>query len=220
MLIRAWYSLVKRTCSLHIRHHKFPRPFHEKTLFLGVRKGILIKLFIKATIPMVWLRVVYALFGSLASLKIIPLVAPGILSTFFSIDSYHALKTSLNHRDQTEVSSLKDFSKNPYTFTYFCHHTAIYSFSNWFICFDFGYFIYSKDFFAFCKGFSTFHIDRGIIKLIAWTSSFLEERLDFEITWFIWNTNNPTMSPRWPKNIRLYLKRLLLIQNAWRMNLT
>ena len=56
-------------------------------------------------------HVVYALFGSLAWLKIIPLVAPAILSTFFSIDSYHALKLSLNHRDQTEVSSLKNFLK-------------------------------------------------------------------------------------------------------------
>ena len=169
---------------------------------------------------MVWLRVVYALCGSLASLKIIPLVAPGILSTFFSIDSYHALKISLNHRDQTEVSFLKDFSKNPYNLTYFCHHIAIYSFSNWFTCFDFGYFFYNKDFFAFYKVFSTSHIARVIITLIAWTTFFLEERLDFEITWLIWNANNPTMSPPWPKNINLYLKRLLLIQNAWHMNLT
>ena len=108
----------------------FDDHFLQKSLFPGVREGILIKLFIEATIPMVRLRVVYPLFGSLASLKIIPLDAPGILSTFFSIDSYHALKVGLNHRDQTEVSSLKDFSKNPYTFTYFCHHTAINSFSN------------------------------------------------------------------------------------------
>ena len=117
----------------------------------------------------------------------------------FSIDSYHALKISLNHHDQTEVFYLKDFStlslsksfphfpyRNPYTFTYFCHHTAIYSFSNWFICFYFGYFFYNKDFFAFCKVFSTSHIARGIVKLLAWTTSFLEERLDFEITWLIW----------------------------------
>ena len=135
----------------------------------------------------------------------------------FSVDSYHALKISLNHRDQIEVSSLKDFSKNPCTFTYFCHHTAIHSFTNWFVCFDFTYFFYSQDFFAFCKVFSKFHIARGIIKLIAWTTSFLKERLDFEITWLIWNANNPTMSPRWPKNINPYLKRLLLIQKACRM---
>ena len=34
---------------------------------------------------------------------------------------------------------------------------------------------------ASCKIFSTSHIARGIIKLIAWTISFLDERLDFEI---------------------------------------
>ena len=153
---------------------------------------------------MVWLRVVYALFGSLASLKLFRLLLRAFCLRFFSIDSYHALKISLNHRDQTEVSSLKDFSKNSYTFIYFCHHTAIYSFSNWFISFDFGYFFYNKDFFAFCKVFSTSHIARGLIKLIAW-SPLLQEPLDFEITWLIWNANNPTMSPPWPKNIHLYV---------------
>ena len=172
---------------MHFNDHSM-----QKSLFLVVREGILIKHFIEATTTlMVWLRVVYALFGSLALLKIIALVAPGILSTFVLIDSYHALKISLNHRDQTEVSSLKDFSKNPCPFTYFCHHTAIYSFSNWFICFDFGYFFYIKDFFAFCKVFFTSHIARGIIELLAWTTSFLEERLDFEITWLNMKCNQP-----------------------------
>ena len=47
------------------------------------------------------------------------------LSTFFSIDSHHASKLCLNSCDRADVSSLKDFSKNPYTFTYFCHHSAI-----------------------------------------------------------------------------------------------
>ena len=183
----------------------------QKSLFLGVREGILIKFLIEATIPMVWLRVAYALLGSPASLKIIPLVAPSILFTFFSINSYHALKISLNHRDQTEVSSLKDLSKNSFTFTYFCHHTAIYSFSNWFICFDLTDCFINKDFFAFGKVFSTSHNARGITKLIAWTTSSLEEHLDFEITWLIWNANNATMPTHWTKNIHLYLKRLLLI---------
>ena len=100
----------------------------------------------------------------------------------FSINSYHALKIRLNHRNQTDVSSLKNFSKNPYTFAYFCHHTAIYSFRNCLICFGFGYFFYNKEFFAFYKVFSTLYIAWSIIKLIAWTTSFLEERLDFETT--------------------------------------
>ena len=130
------------------------------------------------------------------------------------------MKIRLNHRNQTDVSSLKDFSKNPYTFPYYCHHTAIYSSRNCFICFGFGYFFYSKEFFAFYKVFSTFYIAWRIIKLIAWATSFLEERLDFEITWLIWNANNATMSPPRSKNIHLYSKRLLLIQNAWRTNLT
>ena len=36
---------------------------------------------------------------------------------------------------------------------------------------DFAYFFYNKVFFTFCKVFSTSHIARGIIKLIAWTTS-------------------------------------------------
>ena len=103
----------------------------------------------------------------------------------FWFNSYHALKISLNHRNQTDVSPLKDFSKNPYTFTHFCHHTAIYSFTNWSCCFGFGYFFYHNQFFTFWKVFSTFHIDERFIKLIAWTTSFLEERLHFKITWSI-----------------------------------
>ena len=53
------------------------------------------------------LCIVCALFGSLASLEIIPLVAPGILSTFFSIHSYYTLTTSLNHHHETEIFSFK-----------------------------------------------------------------------------------------------------------------
>ena len=76
--LRYWPRLVSEENSLHVRRHAFSRPVHAKSLFLDVRQGILIKLLIKATTPILWLRVVYALFGSLASLKIIPLVAPGI----------------------------------------------------------------------------------------------------------------------------------------------
>ena len=76
-------SSVKRTVFMFVIM-QFHDHSMQKSLFPGVREGILIKLFIQATIPMAWLRVVYALFGSLASLKIIPLVALSILSTFFS----------------------------------------------------------------------------------------------------------------------------------------
>ena len=53
-----------------------------------------------------WYGLVYALFCSPASLDIIPLVAPGILSEFFSTDSYHALTIRLNYRDQIEVITI------------------------------------------------------------------------------------------------------------------
>ena len=120
-------------------------------------------------------------FGSLASLKIIALLLQAFYLRFFN-RFISRIEKSLNNLDQTEVSFLKDFSKNPYTFTYFCHHTECCCFRNLFICSEFGYFFYNKDFFAFCKVFSISHVTGGIIKLIAWTTSFLEERLDFEIT--------------------------------------
>ena len=88
-------SSVKRTVFMLVIMHFHDHSMH-KSLFLGVREGILVILLIEAIIAMVWLRVVYALFGSLASLKIILLVAAGILSTFLTIDSFHAMKISLN----------------------------------------------------------------------------------------------------------------------------
>ena len=53
------------------------------------QRKYLITLLIEDIIPIVRLRVVYALFGSLASLETIPLVAPGILFTFQSIYITH-----------------------------------------------------------------------------------------------------------------------------------
>ena len=158
---------------MHFHDHSM-----QKSLFLGVREGILIKLLIKATIPM-GLRVVYALFGSLTSLKIIALVAPGILSTFFSIDLYRALKISLSHRDQNEVSSLKDFfTLSPIsviTQRYFLSAIDVFVLT---LAISF----ITRTFSPSARSFFTCHIARGIIKLIAWTTSFLEERLDFYIT--------------------------------------
>ena len=67
------------SAAMHFLEHSMCRP-----LCLCVREGILIVFLIEGIIPIVRLRVVYALFGSLASLEIIPLVAPRILSTVFS----------------------------------------------------------------------------------------------------------------------------------------
>ena len=66
------------SAAMHFLDHSMHSP-----LSLCIREGILIILLIEGIIPIVRLRVVYASFGSLASLEIIPLVAPGILSTFF-----------------------------------------------------------------------------------------------------------------------------------------
>ena len=66
------------TTAMHFRDHSMYKP-----LCLGVREGFLIILLIETINPMVGLRVIYTLFGSLALLKNIPLVAPGTLSTFF-----------------------------------------------------------------------------------------------------------------------------------------
>ena len=111
--------LVSEENSLHIRHHAFLRPLHAKIFVPRCQRRYFNQTFYQSHYPNSMIACVYALFGSLASLKIISLVASGIciLSTFFSTDSYHALKVSLCHREKTEVSSLKDFSKNPYTFT-------------------------------------------------------------------------------------------------------
>ena len=108
--LHAWFSSVNRKIFMFAAIHFFDHSMH-RPLGLCVREGILIILLIEGIIPFVRLRVVYALFGSLASLEIIPLIAPGILSTYFSIHDYYALTKSLNRHHQTEVSSLKDFSK-------------------------------------------------------------------------------------------------------------
>ena len=62
--------------TMHFLDHSMHRP-----LSLCVREGILIILFI--IIPIVRLRVVYALFGTLTSLEIIPLVAQAFYLGFF-----------------------------------------------------------------------------------------------------------------------------------------
>ena len=146
--------------------HKSPLP--------GVREVILIILLIEATIPMALLRVVYAFFAAYSFVKYYSACCLKNSANVFWTNSCHALKINLNHRNQTDVSRLKDCSKNPFTFTHFCHHTAIHYFNNWFICFDLAYFLYNKEFFVFCKIFSTTHIARVIIKLIARATFFLE----------------------------------------------
>ena len=101
----------------------------------------------------------------------------------FLIDSYHALAIILNHHDQSELSSLKDFFKNPYTFSCFCYPTVINILSAIDLVFlIFGHFFYIRTFWPSARSFShPIYIARGIIKQIARTTSFLEERLNFKI---------------------------------------
>ena len=83
-----------------------------KRLCLGVIEGLLFILLVKAILTRTRLGVVFAIFGSPDSLKILLLAPRSILHVrFFPIDSYIALTLILNRRDQNEVSSLKDFSK-------------------------------------------------------------------------------------------------------------
>ena len=74
-------------------------------------RGLLIIHLIEAILSRVRLRVVFAIFSSLASLKILLVVAQGILRTFFFNRFILRKDNYLNHRDQTEVSFMKDFSK-------------------------------------------------------------------------------------------------------------
>ena len=66
--------------AMHFRDHSM-----HKTLFPGVREGLLIIFLIEAILPMEWLRVVYALFGNLASLKIIALLFQAFYLRFFQL---------------------------------------------------------------------------------------------------------------------------------------
>ena len=123
--------LVSEENSLHVRH-AFSRPFRAKIFVPRCQRRYFNQTFYRSHYPsgngmiacslcFIWQPSFVKNYSSCCSRHSV--------HVFFSIDSYHALEISLNHHDQIEVSSLKDFSKNPYTFTYFCHHTAIYSFS-------------------------------------------------------------------------------------------
>ena len=147
--------LVSEENSLQIRHHAFSRPFHTKIFFPRCQRKHFEKTFYRSHYPngmtacglcFIWQPSFVKNYSACCSRH--------SFLRFFPIDSYHGLKISLSHRNQTEVSSLKNLSiENSYTYTYFCHHTAIYSFSDWFICFDFGYFFYNKNFLPFARSF-------------------------------------------------------------------
>ena len=110
---------------------------------------------------------IYALFGSLASLKIIPLVAPGILSRFFFSQFISRIEIKFKRPRSDRGFLFEGFFYKSLHFHLFLSSHSDSLFQQLIYFFDFGYFFYSTDFFAFCKVFSTFHIARGIIKLTA-----------------------------------------------------
>ena len=118
---------VSEENSLHIRHHAFSRPFHAKIFVPRCQRRYFKQTLDRSHYPNGMIACGLCFIWQTSFVKNYSACCSGILSTFFTIDSYRTLKISLNHRNQTDVPSLKDFSKNPYTFTYFCHHTAIYS---------------------------------------------------------------------------------------------
>lgn len=103
-------------------------------------------LVIGTILPWIAWNLISAVFRTLGSLKD-SFTCYSWYSTYASyINSYHALTMILNHRGHTEASSFKDrFLKKSRHCHQFCHHIAIYSFRNLFICFAFCYFFYIKD---------------------------------------------------------------------------
>ena len=102
---------VSEENSLHVHRHTFFDHSTRKCLCLGFREGLLIVLLIEAILWRVRLRAVFVIFSSPASLTILLLVVQGIQRTFIFNRFTSRNDNYLNHRDQTKVSFLKDFSK-------------------------------------------------------------------------------------------------------------
>ena len=124
------HDTISEENNVHNHCHAFSRPFYDQTFVPRCHRRFFNHTFDQSHYPSGMIACDFYFIWQLSFVKSIPLVAPGILSTFYAIDSCHELKISLNHRNQTDVSCLQDLLKNPYIFTFFCHHTAIYSFSN------------------------------------------------------------------------------------------
>ena len=118
--------------------------------------------------------------------KILLLVVQGSLRTFIFNRFISHNDNYLNHRNQTKVSFLKDFSKilslSPiFVTTWQCILSEIDL-----IVLPLAISFIIRTFFLSCKiFFVTSYIARRIMKLIAWATSFIEERVDFEITLLI-----------------------------------
>ena len=118
--------LVSEQNSLHVCLHAFFQPFYTQTLWLCVREGILIILLIEGIILIVRLRVVYLYLACGLSLFC------GLF--LFYLPFFNPLLLPIDKKFKPSPSDrgflFEVLFQNPYTFTYSCHHTAIYSFSN------------------------------------------------------------------------------------------
>ena len=137
--LHASFLSVNKTVFMSAAVHFLDYYLHGP-LCLRVRIGIVIILLIRDIIPIVRL------------LRLFRLLLQATLLHY-----YNTLTISLNHHHQTEVSSLKDFPK-------ILALSLISAITQQFILltidsfFYLAYFFYNKDFPAFHKIFSTFHI--------------------------------------------------------------
>ena len=176
--------LVSEENSLHICHHAFSRPFHAKIFVPRCQRRYFNKTLYRSQ------RCHYP--NGMIACGLCFIWQPSFVKNYSACCSRHSVYVFSNRF----ISRIENMFKPARSdrgfllegfFQKFLHfHLFLSSQSDLFFqqliyLFDFGYFFYTKEFFAFCKVFSTCHIARGIIKLIAWTTSFLEERLDFEI---------------------------------------
>ena len=193
---------------MHFHDHSM-----QKSLFLGVREGILIKLLIKATTPMVWLRVVYALFGSLASLEMIPLVAPGINVYVFLNRFISRIENKFKPPRSNRGFLFEGFFQDLSSHSDLPIQQLIYLFWLWL-------FLLKQGLFGFLQGlFLISNRSRN-----NWTNS-VDHRFSGGMPGFWDNVIN--MKCKQSKDVSTLaqkyspvFKRLLLTQNAWRINLT
>ena len=88
---------------------------------------------------MVWLRVVYAWFSRGASLKLFRLLPQAFYLWFLFNWFISRLDNTFKPPRSDQGLPLERFFQKSLHLHQFCHHTAIYSFRNWFIYSCFGY---------------------------------------------------------------------------------
>ena len=165
---------VSEENSLHICHRAFARPFHVPRYFNQT--------FDRSHYP-----------NGIIACGLCFIGQPSFVKNYSACCSRHSFYVFFNQfisrienkfkpRRSERGSLFEGFFQKSLHFNLFLSSHSDLFFQQLIYCFAFCYFFYNKDFFACCKVFCTSHIARGIIKLIAWATSFLEKRRNFEIT--------------------------------------